>query len=242
MSLVEGTTFYSSGAMTRGTASLDELRTLLLNWVPGEPAVEYARRVQKEGILSKKTAARLNDIVLKIFRPWFLEPDDRAARWLKSLLSSSAERQVFSELVFLYKCRSERVLHDFVIGQYWPAFHDGALYFRTGEIEDFLHQAQEDGKAAKSWTTNTLERMAKGMLNALLMVGLLVEERHHVYVYPHFRPQDFTLIYLAYDLHLARLTDSGLVEHPDWMLFGLGRAQILDRLSTSGDHAGMVVQ
>ncbi|HNT55085.1 MAG TPA: DUF1819 family protein [Anaerolineaceae bacterium] len=237
-----GKTVYSSGAMTRGTASLDELRTLFLAWQPGEPAVSFARRVQAEGILTKNTAARLKDVLLKVFRPWFLEPDERPARQLKALVETSGERQLFSELVFLYKCRAEQVLYDFTQQTYWAAAQEGALYLRTQEIEDFLHEAQAAGKAAKSWSPATLERMSKGMLNALLMAGLLQETKHHQYDIPNFRPQNFTMAYLAYDLHLAGLTDSALVEHPDWKLFGLGRAQVLERLGALGEKAGLIVQ
>ena len=233
---------YSSGAMTRGTASLDELRTLLQAWQPGESAGRFAQRVQTEGILTKNTAERLNVVVLRIFRPWFLEPDARAAQRLKTLLDAGGERQVFNELVFLYKCRAERVLYDFVVKNYWPLAQDGGLYLRTTDIADFLHTAQAAGLAVKSWSPATLIHMSRGILHALLMVGLLQETQHLHYALPNFRPQDFTLLYLAYDLHLAGLTDSALVEHPDWKLFGLPRAQILDRLAALDEKAGLIIQ
>ncbi|MFQ5616987.1 MAG: BrxA family protein [Anaerolineales bacterium] len=233
---------YTVTGLIKGTATPDEIRALLLNWRSDETPQDYARRVQEEGIITKLTAKRVNDLVLRVFRPWFLTPDNRAATRLKSLVEAGVDRRVLTELVFLYKARRETVLHDFVIEQFWPACNEGALYLRTQDIEDFLREAQEKGRAEKAWSSYTQTRLAYGILGALFEAGYLREERRYSREYVFYRVSDFTLAYLAYDFHLAGLTDSALAEHPDWGLFGLDRAQVLLKLSELDTRAGLVVQ
>jgi hypothetical protein len=233
---------YTVTGLTKGAPSLDEIQTLLLHWNPNESPTDFANRVQRDGILTKQTARRVRDLVIRIFRSWFLQPDDRAARRLKAFIEMDGDRRALNELVFLYKARSEAVLHDFTLERFWPACHDGDLYLRTTDIEDFLQQAQEDGRTTKRLSSQTQARLAQGISGALTDVGFLVENRRYTREYVLYRPTDFTITYLAYDLHLAGLTDSTLVEHSDWGLFGLTREHALDRLDALDERAGMIVQ
>lgn len=233
---------YTVTGLTIGAPSLDEIETLLLNWCPGESPSDFAERVRREGILTKRTARRVRDIVLEIFRPWFLKPDDRAARWLKAFVEADGDRRALNELVFLYKARSEAVLYDFTLERFWPACYEGDLYLRTPDIEDFLQEAQEAGRTTKRLSPQTQARLARGISGALTGVGFLNAERRYAREYVLYRATDFAVAYLAYDLHLAGLTDSTLVEHSDWGLFGLKREHTLDRLDALNERAGMIVQ
>jgi len=85
-----GKRLYSITGLIKGTATLDELSTLLIHWDEKEPPVLYARRVQTEGILTKATSKRAEDLVLRVFTPWFLEPDHRSAAALKTLAEANA--------------------------------------------------------------------------------------------------------------------------------------------------------
>jgi hypothetical protein len=233
---------YTVTGLTKGMPSLDEIQTLLLNWQADELPGDFAERVRTEGILTKQTARRTKDLVSQLFRPWFLQPDDRAARWLKALVEAGGDRRALNELVFLYKARSEAVLYDFTLKQFWPACHDGELYLRTGDIERFLQDAQEDGRTTKRLSAQTESRLAQGIFTALTEVGFLSEERRYAREYVSYRMSDFSVAYLAHDLHLANLPDGILVEHPDWGLFGLSREDTLDRLDTLDERAGLIVQ
>lgn len=233
---------YTVTGLTKGTPSLDEIRTLLLNWRPGESPGDFAERVRRDGVLTKRTARRVRDIVLELFRPWFLKPDDRAACWLKAFVEADGDRRALNELVFLYKARSEAALYDFTLERFWPACHEGDLHLRTPDIEVFLQEAQEAGRTTKRLSPQTQARLARGISGALTGVGFLSDERRYAREYVLYRVTDFTVAYLAYDLHLARLTDGALAEHPDWGLFGLTREHTLDRLDALGERAGMIVQ
>jgi len=79
--------------------------------------------------------------------------------------------------------------------------------------------------------------------------GLLAEVGRGRRELVHYRPVDLTLVFLAYDLHCAGLTDASMVDHRDWALFGFTNkdvASAIDRLSGEGwwlaQVAGSVVR
>jgi hypothetical protein len=238
----QGKRNYKITSLIKGTATPDEIRALLLNWNPQENSLDYAKRVRNEGILAKQTAQRADDLILRVFRPWFLTPDDRAAVRLKELVKKNANQQIINELALLYKARAEAVLYDFLLNKFWHEFQEGALYLRTEDIEEFLRDAQETGLVEKGWSTGTQRRLAHGILGALKEAGFVIEERRYLYAYLHYRLSEYAVAYLAYDLHLTGSSDVAVVENPDWGLFGLQRNHVLERLSNLGSHGGMVVQ
>jgi len=233
---------YTVTGLINGTATLDEWITLIKNWQPTEPAFMYAKRVQSDGILTKKTATRASNLVSEAFAAWLLQPDASAACWLQKLIGRGVDRQVIQQLLFLFKARAEAVLYDYVIERFWPGYHEGALYLQTGEIIEFLRWAQENGRVERRWAEYTRERLAYGILGALKEVGILREEKRTLYTYNPLEINRFTLIYLAYELHFAGQTDAALVDHPDWHLFGLERARVVERLSELGEQGGLIVQ
>lgn len=238
----ESDNLYSVSGLTKATISLDEVRTLLLNWRPEESAVDFARRVQQEGIITKATATRLRDLVLVLFKRWFLYPDQRPAEQLQRLVQYTNDRQILSELVFLYKARAILIFRDFVLESFWSQYEEGSIYLRIQEVKDYLDHIQESGRTTKPWSKETIERTARGITGSLLAAGLLVEEKRYLYAFTHFRPTDFSLTYLAYDLHMAGVNDALLADHPDFKLFGLNRARTLDRLSALPEKHGLIVQ
>jgi hypothetical protein len=233
---------YTSTGLIKGTATLDELSTLFLQWNEKESPVLYAKRVLSEGILTKSTSKRVEDLILRVFNPWFLQPTARAARTMKKLVQASAERQVLKEIIFLYKARTEKVLYDYVIERFWNAYDEGFLYLQTVDIEEFLHLAQHEGRVEHSWSSSTQNRLAIGILGAIKEVGFLREEKRYLYTYSPLEIISFTVAYLAYDLHFSGQTDVSLTEHLDWRLFGMNRARVLERLSELDERGGMVVQ
>lgn len=232
---------YSSANLTKGTLSVDEVQALLRHWRPGETPSDFAERVRQTGIVTKRTTQRANDVV-SLFRSWFLLPDDRAARRLKLFSENGGDRRTLSELIFLHKARREYVLADFTRRRFWLACHEGALYLRTSEVEEFLQDAQESQMTGQLWKPETQERLAQGITRALLDVGFLQRGPRNTREYVLYRVTDFSIAYLAYDLHLGAQTDAGLAMHPDWELFGLSREQVLDRLDALDERAGLLVQ
>lgn len=232
---------YVSTRLTKGTLSLDEMQTLLLAWEPGEDAMAFAGRVRERGLLAKQTAKRNADVV-NLLRAWLFVPDETPAHNLRRLIEVGADRQTLAHLLFLYKARAERALHDFTVEAYWPAADEGALYLRTGEIEQFLQRAVDTGRAVQPWTANTQTRMAQGILRALIDADFVGKSARGAHEVESFTPAPFAPAYLAYDLHLAGVTDSALVEDEDWHLWGYDRTATIAALEHLPEQAGILVQ
>jgi hypothetical protein len=233
---------YKITSLIKGTASLDELRALFLGWRPDESSLDFSKRVRAEGILTKQTAYRTDDLVLRVFRPWFLTPDTTAAERLQKIVQKNTDWHILNELILLYKSRAELVLYDFLTNRLWTQFHEGALYLRLADIEDFLSEAREAGFIENEWASYTKTRLAYALLRAIKEVGFVKEEKRELYSLVNYRVSDFFITYLAYDLHWAGLTDLAIVEHPDWFLFGLNRSQVIQKLSDLGEQSGIVMQ
>ncbi len=228
--------------LSKASSAIDEVRLLLQTWMPGEDDQEFLQRVRESGLLGRQTAQRTYDLVFRVFRYRLMRPNDQPARRLKRLVEQNGDSQTFKELLFLYTARADALLYDFTIERFWLAQNGGELYLRPEDVQDFLKEAVEDGRLPRSWTPSTQVKISRSVIGALRDFGFLYEDRRGYREIVEVRPTNFTIAYLAYDLHLAGLTDGALAEHPDWGLFGLTREHALDRLDALGERAGMIVQ
>ena len=116
---------------------ISDTKCLVQEWKPGEDVDAFAQRVHDENILGTYTAYRARDIVRRVFAPRYMRPDDRPARLLKRLVERRFPQKTFTELLFLFCARADRLLYDFTVEVYWRAAHRGRdpeLYLlRQGE-------------------------------------------------------------------------------------------------------------
>lgn len=221
-------------AVSKGSALVEETRTLLRAWDPKESLADFRRRVVSEDLLGKTTAQRADDVVRRVFARRFLLPDDRPARALKRFVESGRLGAFVSDLCLLYAARHDALLRDVITGVYWRAASAGHLVLGPKDVLAFLRDAEEDGRIPERWSGEVKIRVARGVLRALRDFGLLQEHqrsRREIVVH---RIDDRTIVYLAHELHFAGLTDASVVEHEDWTVFGLHRSDVvtaMDRLT-----------
>ena len=224
-------------AVCKGSAFLEETKTLLRAWHPGETTTEFRNRVVREDLLGKMTAYRASDIVRRVFAWRFFRPNNRPAILLKRLVERGRPGQIFSDLCFLYAARNDDLIRDVVSHLYWPALTDGRVSLSPAYVVEFLRQADRDGRVPEPWSEQVKLRVARGVLKAMTDFGLLQEVGRGKRELVPFRPADRTIVYLAYDIHFSGSTDASVVKHRDWSLFGLGAHDVtsaLDRLSGEG--------
>jgi len=228
-------------ALSKGGALLAETRILLNAWQPGESSVDLGARVLRDDLLGRATARRALDIV-RAFTLRFLQPSDVPARHLRRLLSPTAPRQMFSDLVLFYIARQDDLLRDFVIHGYWPAARDGALTIRNEDVHCLIAEAHRDGRIRSPWSPELRRDLAGRLLVVLTTFGLMEEDRRgrrHLLPYT---PADGTILYLAYLLHDQGVSDGSLAEHPDWVLFGLEPPDVWNRLEALVSAGWLIVQ
>lgn len=229
-------------AIIKGGAMVDETWRLLKHWNPGEDLNAFAKRVHGEDLLGNATAKRTSDIVRKVFAPRFLRPSDKPALILKHIMNSGLSMKAFTEMLFVYACRNDRLLYDFTCLVYWPSARRGRTVLDTEIVLSFLSEATIDGRIEFQWTPYVLKGVARGILALLRDVGLLREVNRTRKEIVQYRMSDEGVALLARELHEAGVTDSSLCSHPDWGLFGMDPQETYERINNLGDHRGIIAQ
>lgn len=229
-------------AISKGAGMVNETRKLLESWDPSESLESFVKRVQEEDLLGHATAYRTRDAVLRVFAPRFLRPTDKPARILKQIVKSGLPPNTFTEMLFVYSCRNDPLIYDFTIREFWVAVRRGKTVLNTDTAVAFLSEATYDGHLNPPWSDNVQVRIARCVLGILRDVGFLRERQRGRKEIVDYRMTDEGLAILARDLHESGITDAAICEHPDWGLFGLNRAGVLERLDALGEDRGLIVQ
>lgn len=228
-------------ALLKGRGLTGEMRTLLRAWQPGESEASLARRALAEDLLGKATAKRARDIV-HVFARRLLIPTDAPAQHLKPLAHSDGPRQVLNDLLFYYSARCDALMWDFTVERYWPAARDGRLSLANVAADDYLWEAEQDGRIAGPWSGEVKREVAGRLRGVLADFGLLDLHRagqRHILDY---HPADGTLLYMAHLLHARGVPDGFLAEQGDWLLFGLEPPGVWARLDALASQRWFVIQ
>src|SRR5438045_1213401 len=78
----------------------------------------------QSGRFPSTSARRVRNLVAECFAPRYLVDDAVPARWLKSL-DQVLSRRESEQLMFLFTCRANPILADFVREVYWRAYASG---------------------------------------------------------------------------------------------------------------------
>lgn len=227
-----------------GLGMISETLELLRLWEPGMIAPRLADLAIETGTFSRTTARRAVDITGEMFAPRYLVSDGAPAARLKYLLEHRLPVDALTQLFFLQTCRAHAILTDFIVGVYWPKYSAGATALTRSDAENFIHQALDAGRMQSRWgdktirwSETTIRRTAGYLLGCCLDFGLLAEGNRKERPIKRFSIRPDVALYLAHDLHFAGESDGGVVQHPDWSLFGLEAADVV-RLLTSLSHDG----
>jgi hypothetical protein len=231
-----------SVAICKGAALLDDTEKLLEQWSPEEPTSEFAKRVQKEGVLGNATAYRANDIIRRVFIPRFLKPDNRPAKVMKAVLAARMPPSVFRELVLLFAARNDPLIRDYIVSEFWPAVRRGRQKMDVESVLSFFSEAIIDGRIETPWSEKVSKKTARGILGLLRDVGFARDSSRGRKDLVDYRLSDESLLIIAYLLHDEGNTDVSLVGHQDWALFGLDRQSLLARMQLIDEEQGLLLQ
>ena len=221
-----------------GLGLIEETQLLLELWQPGISTPDLYQKALESGVFPGVTARRLRNIVVECF----------ASRYLKDIhgiqpaellqrLNLTASAPTFRQLLFLYTCRANPILGDFVREVYWNRYMGGYETITNEDASDFVAKANEQGKTTKYWSETTQRRVAAYLTGCCADYGLLEAGRKRVRKILPFRPEAILSTVLSYDLHFAGLGDNAIVNHADWELFGLESSDVkseLKRISLRG--------
>ncbi len=223
---------YNSNLL-KGTGLIQEMLILIDTYESGESPLEFQKRVLEEGLLSKSTDTRTKDIVGNIFKDRFLEQSIDVPKVIKSMREEYVSMDVVTQLFLIYTCRANPILGDFIRDVYYSKIKKGQVEMNTDDPKEFIQEAIGDGRIPRKWANSTIQKVSEH-INACLIDFKLIERNKTITLNPIL---DLTANYLAHELHFLGYSDNEILEHNDWKLFGIERAeiaQILERLSFRG--------
>lgn len=224
-----------------GLGLIPETAKLLELWECGMDSRALLDRALDTGEFPSMTARRLRNIVSEGFAPRYLVEDAKPAKALKSLedvLTDQDRKQMF----FLFTCRANQILADFIREIYWPQYTAGSTSITKRDALTFVEEAVSHGKTTTSWSDSTITRVSSYLLGACADFGLLGVMKAGGRRIESFRPTSFVMTFLAHDLHFRGLGDSSVLNHEDWRLFGLGPEDALAELKQIALRGEVIVQ
>lgn len=224
-----------------GLGMIEETQTLLELWQEGMTAAELGQLALTTGQFPNVSARRLRNIVGECFAPRYLRDAAAPARLLKQL-RPVLKRVEFEQLLFLYTCRANLVLYDFVQQVYWPFYGSGRNTLSNEDAREFVKRANQNGKTTTSWSETTVIRVARYLTGTCADFGLLERSSQSIRRILPYRLEPTVALILAHELHAAGLGDNLVLAHSDWELFGLHRLDVLDELRRLALQDWLIVQ
>ena len=120
---------------------------------------DLLKTVLASGDFPNVNARRLRNIVLEAFSPRYLVNDAAPARLLKAF-SGTAARDDFRSLCFLFTCRANLVLADFVREVYWPRYAAGRTSVSKEDSLNFIKSGVSEGRMLVRWSDSTVKRVS----------------------------------------------------------------------------------
>lgn len=227
--------------LAMGLGLIDETKVLLEAWQPPMSATALYEVILEAGALSRISAYRLRNIVVRAFGNRYLTDDGKPASALKCLANALPAPQL-EQLFYLYTARANRIFADFVRQVYWPAYQAAASCLTKAMAEAFIWRAIDDGKTPSRWADGQVMRVGRYLTGCCTDFGLLGSPSSAGRPLRSFAIEPNVVTYLAYDLHFKGVGDNALLSHEDWGLFGLERQDVLEALKRNSLKGHFIVQ
>lgn len=232
---------YYTTQLGAGLGMIQETLLLLRLWEPGITPSQLAEQAVQTGLFSRTTARRTRNIVVEMFAPRFLADGGYVAKNLKYLYENNFSTDVIAQICYLQTARSQLIFGDFITDVYWPKYSSGVLVLTKDDALRFIRQALDNGKMRKCWADSIIKRVSGYLIGCCKDFGLVSNGRRECSI-QRFSIRNDTALYLAYELHFSGLSDSAVINSPDWKLFGLDSQDVINLLKTLSNDRHILIQ
>lgn len=227
--------------LLKGTGLIQEIMVLIDIFKKGMTKDELISQVLELNPLAKEHENRTKDIVNRAFQNRFLKEGESTVLEMQQLRSGYVSLEIISQIIFIYTCRANLILFDFVKEVFQPLAQSRTLMMPDKAPLNFIEGAIRDGRIPKKWAYSTKQKVSEHITACLIDFKLIDRSKR---VLPYFI-DDLTANYWIHKQHFAGVSDSAILFLDEWNLFGLNQqdvAGILNRLSLSGhfvvQHSG----
>lgn len=216
--------------LAKAQGLVPETLELLPLWQPGMAAIDLKKRVKETGALARASDTRITDVVNRGFAQRYLVDAGQPAANLKRLLEVGVNQAVIRQIIFVYTARHNPIFRDFVTTVYWRKADAAAGEVTKADARDFLERSVLAGHIRPRWSDSMMSRVASYLLGTLHDFQLITKNRcgYRMVKPPAILPDAACL--LAHELHFRGIEDRQISAHPDWALFGLKPAAVLELL------------
>lgn len=224
-------------ALSKAQGMFEETLALFAVWTPGMASTELASIAVEGGILSKATAKRARDMIAEQFAPRYLVDDARPAKQINILLDAGISLAKLKKIFLIHTARANAVLYDYILEVYWQKYQAGRNTISKDDAFQFLENAINTGHLLTRWSDTMMGRVASYLGGCLADFGLVEEGRKSTRRILQYKIDRLTLLYLVHDIHFSGYNNSGIIDHPDWKLFGLEGIDVVRELQrVSNNH------
>ena len=228
--------------LCKGTGLVNESLSFFEFYRKGRTRKEMVKEIIENNLLGKSSEKRTADILNYALYKRFVIPGDEIPVYLHSLRKSHTSLEQLKQVLFLYTCRANPALFDFVTHIFWKHYSSGNDVVKVADAKKFLHDAVKYGNVQKKWSEGTITRMSRYLIVAMKDFNLLDKKNNIL----SFAISDITANYLTHELHFWGYTDNRILVAEEWQLFGLTTQydvlDILKKLSFTGNfiiqHSG----
>lgn len=225
-----------------GLGMIEETVSLLTMYSDGMTVPDLSKAALDTGIFPSMSARRVRNVVAECFAPRYLVDDGQPARLLKKVQSKLPSSEI-KQLYFIYTCRANEILADFVRQVYWPYYSAGKTDIQKDDAVNFVVRSNQDGKTSKLWSESTVKRVSSYLIGCCADFGLLEGgARKSTRHFNSFRIHRNVAVWLSYDLHFSGLGDNAVINHSEWQLFGLESFDVVEQLKSISLEGHFVVQ
>ena len=224
-----------------GQGLIAETLQLLEIWQVGMDRQDLLKAALESGQFPSLTARRVKNIVTEAFAPRYLVDEALPARLLKVVVGNIPTSDI-KQLLYLYTCRANLVLSDYIREVYWERYSAGGQFVSNKDTSDFVTRAVSDGMTTTSWSETTITNNCFYLMSACTDFGLLgpkIKDERPIIT---FRPTPLVTSFLCHDLHFKGLGDNAILNHGDWRLFGFNSEDILPEFKQLALRGEIIVQ
>ncbi|EIC22693.1 BrxA family protein [Thiorhodovibrio frisius] len=230
--------FYTT-QLQAGLGMVEETKLLLGLYQPGMNSAQLCEAALRSGQFPLVSARRLRNIVVECFGPRYLKHE--VAMYLKPLAEVLPTHQLVP-LLLVFTAQANRILADFIRDIYWPSYSAGRSDLNKADATDFVQNAVRDGKTRTPWSESTIRRVSGYLLGCCADFGLLSAGRSATRSIQPVRIQSTTVLFFAYHLRFAGLSDNAVLNHQLWGLFGLEPGDVRDELKRLASNGWWIIQ
>jgi hypothetical protein len=234
VSITHTTAAKFTSRIIKASALITDSKILLANWQAGLSTPENIAALYQSNPFGKSSHSRLEDMLPILRRRYMADPVVASGL---ATISRSSSPGVLKQLLYFYSVRADPLLFAFVTEELLDRYRRGRQDVPTDEVIRLLREWVDVGRTTTRWSSETISRVAQGILATLRDFDILTGAVHKRLNPP---PLSLTAFaFLAFDLSRTRPSGAQLLGDPKWQVFFL-EPNMTERLFIAADQAGLL--